>query len=99
MGLSAAQLANQARLRARAAVSKYYDGALVSDDELHPLTTRNVCLRTQVRPILVLSDELHTPVLTHNVCLNIHLSAQLPFPVAEHTSGFNAAWQDFQQMI
>ena len=58
MGLSAAQLANQARLRARAAVSKYYDGALVSDDELHPLTTRNVCLRTQVRPALI-TDELH----------------------------------------
>ncbi len=27
---------------------KYYDGALVSDDELHPVTTRNICLRTQV---------------------------------------------------
>ena len=27
---------------------KFYDGALVSDDELHPLTTRNICLRTQV---------------------------------------------------
>lgn len=47
VGLSAAQLANQVRLRAREAVSKYYDGALVSDDELHPLTARNVCLRTQ----------------------------------------------------
>ncbi len=28
---------------------KYYDGTLVSDDELHPLTTRNICLRTQAR--------------------------------------------------
>ena len=49
VGLSAAQLANQARLRCREAIMKFYDGSLVSDDELHPVTTRNICLRTQVR--------------------------------------------------
>ena len=47
-GLSAAQVANQARLRAREAIARYYDGALACDDELTPLATRNVCLRTQV---------------------------------------------------
>ncbi len=43
-------MANQARLAARDAISAYYDGALVCDDELTPLTSRNVCLRTQARP-------------------------------------------------
>ncbi len=47
--LSAAQLANQVRLRARAAIARYYDGALTSDDELAPGTTRDICLRTQAR--------------------------------------------------
>ena len=46
-GLSAAQLANQVWLRARAEVSRYYDSVLRSDDELSPLETRNVCLRAQ----------------------------------------------------
>ena len=46
--LTAAQLANQARLRAREAVAEYYNGWLQSDDELNPSTTRNVCLHTQV---------------------------------------------------
>ena len=50
-GLSAAQVANQARLRAREAISRYYDGALACDDELAPGTTRNVCLRTQARAL------------------------------------------------
>ncbi|KAK9841868.1 hypothetical protein WJX81_008187 [Elliptochloris bilobata] len=45
--LSAVQLANQVRLRARAAVARYYDGALASDDELAPATTRDICLRCQ----------------------------------------------------
>lgn len=35
------------RLRARAAVARYYDGALVSDDELAPGPTRDICLRSQ----------------------------------------------------
>lgn len=48
--LSGAQLANQVRLRARAAVARYYDGALVSDDELAPGPTRDICLRSQARP-------------------------------------------------
>ena len=46
--MTAAQLSNQVRLRARQAIAQYYDGTLVSDDELHPLTTRNICLRAQV---------------------------------------------------
>ena len=48
-GLSAAQVANQVGLRAREAVAKYYEGTLVSDDELMPVTTRNICLRAQVQ--------------------------------------------------
>ena len=36
-------------LRAREAVAKYYEGTLVSDDELMPVTTRNICLRAQVQ--------------------------------------------------
>ena len=48
--LSGAQLANQVHLRSRAAVARYYDGALVSDDELAPGPTRDICLRLQARP-------------------------------------------------
>jgi len=47
--LSAGQLANQVRLRAREAIARYYDGALVSDDELAPGPTRDICLRMQAR--------------------------------------------------
>lgn len=43
--LSAGQLANQALLRVRQLVAEYYDGWLVSDDEMAPVNTRNVCLR------------------------------------------------------
>ena len=91
MGLSAAQLANQARLRARAAVSKYYDGALVSDDELHPLTTRNVCLRTQVSPSLALSNRLHPhpPARAHNVCLETLMIDLHSCPLAEQSAGLS----------
>ncbi len=45
--LTPAQLANQVQLRAREFVSQYYDGWLKSDDELLPVETRNVSLRTQ----------------------------------------------------
>lgn len=45
--LTSAQLANQVQLRARQFVSQYYDGWLKSDDELLPVETRNVSLRTQ----------------------------------------------------
>ncbi|DBA99385.1 TPA: hypothetical protein ACH3X3_011985 [Trebouxia sp. C0006] len=45
--LAPAQLANQVQLRAREFVSQYYDGWLKSDDELLPVETRNVSLRTQ----------------------------------------------------
>ncbi len=47
--LSPAQLDNQLTLAMRGDIARYYDGTLVSDDELHPLSTRNVCLRTGVR--------------------------------------------------
>ncbi len=50
-GLSAAQVANQVRLRAREAVAKYYEGTLVSDDEVMPVATRNICLRAQVQSV------------------------------------------------
>ena len=43
--LTPAQVSNQVRLRARASIKKYYDGWLVSDDEMLPCRTRNVCLR------------------------------------------------------
>ncbi len=43
--LTPAQVSNQVRLRARANIKKYYDGWLVSDDEMLPCRTRNVCLR------------------------------------------------------
>ena len=45
--LTPAQLANQVQLRAREFVSQYYDAWLKSDDELLPVETRNVSLRTQ----------------------------------------------------
>lgn len=45
--LTPAQVANQVQLRARQFVSQYYDGWLKSDDELLPVETRNVSLRTQ----------------------------------------------------
>lgn len=45
--LTPAQLANQVQLRAREFVCQYYDGWLKSDDELLPVETRNVCLRSQ----------------------------------------------------
>lgn len=45
--LTPAQLANQVQLRAREFVSQYYDGWLKSDDELLPVETRNVSLRSQ----------------------------------------------------
>ena len=48
--LTAAQLDNQVTMQARRAVADYYDGWLQSDDELAPLRTRNLCLRSQVRP-------------------------------------------------
>ena len=48
-GLSASQLANQVRLRARDIVAQYYDAHLASDDELMPVTTRSISLRTQVQ--------------------------------------------------
>ena len=44
--LTSAQLANQVQLRAREFISQYYDGWLKSDDELLPVETRNVSLRT-----------------------------------------------------
>jgi hypothetical protein len=47
--VSAAQLSNQVRLRSREFIAKFYDGVLMSDDELTPVTTRNICLRAQVR--------------------------------------------------
>lgn len=43
--LTPAQISNQARLRARASIKKYYEGWLASDDEMLPCRTRNVCLR------------------------------------------------------
>lgn len=43
--LTPAQISNQARLRARASIKKYYEGWLTSDDEMLPCRTRNVCLR------------------------------------------------------
>ena len=67
VGLSAAQLANQARLRCREAVAKFYDGSLVSDDELHPITTRNICLRTQVRRT---SQDCPSPNVRDTLCLH-----------------------------
>ena len=45
--LTPAQLANQVQLRAREFVSQYYDSWLKSDDELLPVETRSVSLRTQ----------------------------------------------------
>ena len=48
-GLSASQIANQVRLRARDIVARYYDAHLASDDELMLATTRSISLRTQVR--------------------------------------------------
>lgn len=45
--LTPAQIANQVQLRAREFVSQYYDGWLKSDDELLPVETRNICLRSQ----------------------------------------------------
>lgn len=45
--LTPAQLANQVQLRAREFLRQYYDGYLKSDDELLPIETRNVCLRSQ----------------------------------------------------
>lgn len=62
-GLSAAQVANQVRLRAREAVSKYYEGTLVSDDEVMPVTTRNICLRAQVYPNTCLVNVDNTSAL------------------------------------
>ena len=50
--LTAAQLGNQVTMQARRAVADYYDGWLQSDDELAPLRTRNLCLRSQVRACL-----------------------------------------------
>ena len=44
--LTSAQLSNQVQLRAREFISQYYDGWLKSDDELLPVETRNVSLRT-----------------------------------------------------
>ena len=43
--LTPAQVSNQARLRARESIKTYYQGWLVSDDEMMPCQTRNVCLR------------------------------------------------------
>lgn len=43
--LTPAQISNQARLRARASIKKYYEGWLTSDDEMLPCRTRNICLR------------------------------------------------------
>jgi len=45
MPLTPAQVSNQARLRARESIKAYYQGWLVSDDEMMPCRTRNVCLR------------------------------------------------------
>ena len=45
--LTPAQLANQVQLRAREFVSQYYDSWLKSDDELLPVETSNVSLRSQ----------------------------------------------------
>lgn len=44
--LTPAQLANQVQLRAREFISQYYDGWVKSDDELLPVETRNVSLRS-----------------------------------------------------
>lgn len=43
--LTPAQIANQTRLRSRSTIKKYYQGWMVSDDEMNPCRTRNVCLR------------------------------------------------------
>lgn len=78
-GLSAAQVANQVRLRAREAVVKYYEGTLVSDDEVMPVTTRNICLRAQVHPNT--SSERRHPI--EAFCWQCGAWLQrLPFPVA-----------------
>lgn len=43
--LSPVQVANQIRLKARQSIKKYYQGWMVSDDEITPCRTRNICLR------------------------------------------------------
>ena len=68
-------MANQAVLQARKAVADYYDGWLQSDDELHPLRTRNISLRVQVLLLLLLPL---LEVLSHALlllsCLGLHRS-------------------------
>ena len=44
--LSRASLQIDVDVQARQAISRYYDGALKSDDSLLPCETRNVCLRS-----------------------------------------------------
>lgn len=44
--LTPAQLSNQAVLAARGLVMQYYEGTLKSDDEMSPLETRNVVMRS-----------------------------------------------------
>ena len=43
--LSPGQVANQVQLQLRAAIGKYYEGRLKSDDDMMPCPTRNICLR------------------------------------------------------
>ncbi|GAX83060.1 hypothetical protein CEUSTIGMA_g10486.t1 [Chlamydomonas eustigma] len=64
--LTSAQLANQAVLRTREAISKYYDCVVVADDETAPLESRNVVLR-------VPSSETEA---RHNCCLHPDMSKQ-----------------------
>ncbi len=65
------------RLRAREAVAKYYEGSLVSDDELMPVNTRNVCLRAQVRPHFCQYRAIRH---VKAVCLDEHGGANLQLP-------------------
>lgn len=43
--LTPVQVANQLRMKARESIKKYYEGWLISDDEMVPCQTRNICLR------------------------------------------------------
>lgn len=45
MPLTPVQIANQVRLKTRQHILKYYQGYAVSDDEINPCRTRNICLR------------------------------------------------------
>jgi len=68
--LTPAQLANQVRVNMRNEAAAFYDFTLHSDDEMNPLQTRNVCLRTPevcISPLHLTqcSSGLFLPLIPH----------------------------------